>query len=117
MVASTLKVHVLGYFINGEKLSSKVTTAAVAFGVFSVLTFVSYCTAHPCWLIRPICILMHGPPMLVDKTIFGLVIYNHTNFYQFEETSSYWSKEYQFFSAFHWSTSDTPQASQCLTVQ
>ena len=28
--------------------------------------------------------------MSVDKTDFGLVIYNHTNFYRFEETSSYW---------------------------
>ena len=28
--------------------------------------------------------------MLVDKTNFGLVLYN---FYQFEETSSYWSVE------------------------
>ena len=25
--------------------------------------------------------------------------------------------KYQFFSAFHWSTSDTPLASQCITVQ
>ena len=29
--------------------------------------------------------------MLVDKTKFGLALYNHANFYQFEETSSYWS--------------------------
>ena len=29
--------------------------------------------------------------MLVDKPNFGLVIYNHAKFYQFEETSSYWS--------------------------
>ena len=29
--------------------------------------------------------------MLVDKTNFGLVIYNHANFYRFEETSSYWA--------------------------
>ena len=34
---------------------------------------------------------LHGPPMLVDKTKFGLVIYNHAKFYRFEETSSYWS--------------------------
>ena len=34
---------------------------------------------------------MHGPPMLVDKTNFGEVLYNPTNFYRFEETSSYWS--------------------------
>ena len=35
----------------------------------------------------------HGPQnlMLADKTNFGLVLYNHANFYQFEETSSYWS--------------------------
>ena len=35
--------------------------------------------------------ILHGPPMLVDKTNFGLVIYNHANIYRFEETSSYWS--------------------------
>ena len=34
---------------------------------------------------------LHGPPMLVDKTNFGLVIYNNANFYRFEELSSYWS--------------------------
>ena len=28
--------------------------------------------------------------MLVDKTNFGSVLYNHANFYRFEETSSYW---------------------------
>ena len=27
--------------------------------------------------------ILHGPPMLVDKTNFGLVFYNHANFYQF----------------------------------
>ena len=31
--------------------------------------------------------------MLVDKTNFGLVLYNQANFYQFEETSSHWSVE------------------------
>ena len=31
------------------------------------------------------------PPMLVDKTNFGSVIYKHANFYRFEKTSSYWS--------------------------
>ena len=30
-------------------------------------------------------------PMLVDKTNFSLVLYNHANFYQFEDTSDYWS--------------------------
>ena len=34
---------------------------------------------------------LHGPPMLVDKTNFDVVLYNPTNFYQSEETSSYWS--------------------------
>ena len=34
---------------------------------------------------------LHGPPMLVDKTNFGLVLYNHSNFYRFEIPSSYWS--------------------------
>ena len=29
--------------------------------------------------------------MLDDKTNFGVVLYNPTNFYRFEETSSYWS--------------------------
>ena len=29
--------------------------------------------------------------MLVDETNFGLLLYNHANFYRFEETSSYWS--------------------------
>ena len=29
--------------------------------------------------------------MSVDKTDFGLVLYNYANFYPFEETSSYWS--------------------------
>ena len=35
--------------------------------------------------------ILHGPPMLVDKTNFGLVLYNHTNFYQLEEISNHWS--------------------------
>ena len=34
---------------------------------------------------------LHGPPMLVDKTNFGSVLYNQANFYRFKETSSYWS--------------------------
>ena len=32
---------------------------------------------------------LHGPSMLVDKTNFGLVLYNYANFYRFEESSSY----------------------------
>ena len=35
--------------------------------------------------------VLHDPQITVDKTDFGLVIYNHANFYRFEETSSYWS--------------------------
>ena len=31
--------------------------------------------------------------MLADKTNFGSVLYNHANFYQFEETSNYWLVE------------------------
>ena len=46
-------------------------------------------------------------PGNAGKTNFGLGIYNHGNFYRFEESSSYW----------YWSTSDTPPASQCITVQ
>ena len=46
--------------------------------------------------------------MLVDENDFGLVIYNHANFYRFEKISSYWSvKRISVFSAFHWSTSNT----------
>ena len=26
---------------------------------------------------------LHGPPMSVDKTNFGLELYNHANFYRF----------------------------------
>ena len=36
---------------------------------------------------------LHGPTMLVDNTNFGSVIYNHANFYLFEETSTYWLVE------------------------
>ena len=32
---------------------------------------------------------LHGPPMLVDKTNFGLVLYKLANFYRFEESSIY----------------------------
>ena len=34
--------------------------------------------------------LFRGPPMLVDKITSGLMLFNPTNFYQFEEISSYW---------------------------
>ena len=56
--------------------------------------------------------------MSVDKTDFGLVFYNHANFIGLREHLGIGQlNEYQFFSAFHWSTSDTPPASQCVTVQ
>ena len=38
-------------------------------------------------------LLFHGPPMLVDKTNLDSVIYNHANFFPFEETSNYWLVE------------------------
>ena len=61
---------------------------------------------------------LHGPPMSVDQTDFGLVLYNHANLYRFEEhLVTGRLNKYQFFSAFHWSTSDTPPAPQCITVQ
>ena len=40
--------------------------------------------------VSSLALVLHGPPMLVDKTNFGLVLYNHAIFYQFEETSSNW---------------------------
>ena len=44
---------------------------------------------------------LHSPPMFVDRINFGLVLYNQANFYQFEETSSYWSvKRISFFHCF-----------------
>ena len=60
---------------------------------------------------------LHGSPMLADKTKFGIVLCNQTNFYRFEESSIGQLSEYQFFSSFHWSTSDTPPASLCITEQ
>ena len=49
-----------------------------------------YCFFSLFCLIFIILPLLHGPPMLVDKTKSGLVFYNHASFYRFEETSSYW---------------------------
>ena len=40
--------------------------------------------------------------MLVDKTKFGSVLYNHANFYRFDQLH-----DDQFFSAFHWSSAIT----------
>ena len=62
---------------------------------------------------------LHGPSMLVDKTNFGLVLYNCAYFYRFEGKHLVIGQlnEYQFFSAFQWSTSDTNSTSQCIIVQ
>ena len=56
--------------------------------------------------------------MLADKTNIGLVLYNHTDFYRFEKTSSYWSvKRISVFLCFSLVSGDTLAASQCITVQ
>ena len=60
------------------------TITLISFRCPNVLNFI----AGKCFLWTG---LLHGPPMLVDKTKFGLVLYNHANHYRFEETSSYWS--------------------------
>ena len=66
----------------------------------------------------PFMTVLHGPPMLVDKTNFGLVIYNYFNFIGLRNNLVIGQlNEYKFFCAFHWSTSNTPLASQCITVQ
>ena len=66
----------------------------------------------------PFMTVLHGPPMLVDKTKFGLVIYNYFKFIGLRNNLVIGQfNEYSFFSAFHWSTSNTPLASQCITVQ
>ena len=64
--------------------------------------FFKYCTARQCWLIRPILVQC----FIITLTFIGLR--NHLVIGQLNE--------YQFFSAFHWSTSGTPPASQCITV-
>ena len=70
------------------------------------------------WLDRPFETILHGPPMSVDKTNFGSCSIITPTFIGYEETSCYWSvKRYQFFSAFHLSTSDPPPTSQRITVQ
>ena len=56
--------------------------------------------------------------MFVDKTSFGLVLYITPTFISLGKHLVIGRlNEYQFFSAFHWSTRDTPAASQCITVQ
>ena len=56
--------------------------------------------------------------MLVDKTNFVLVLYNYANFNRYEKHLLIGQlNEYQFVSAFHWSASDTPAASQYITAQ
>ena len=52
-------------------------------------------------------VLLHGPPMLVDKPNFGLVLYTHTTFIGLRKHLVISQlNEYQIFSAFHWSTSN-----------
>ena len=63
-------------------------------------------------------LVLLGPPMLVDKTNFGLVSIITPTFIGFRKHLVIGQlKEYQFFSAFHWSISDTHPASRCITVQ
>ena len=56
-----------------------------------------------CWLIRPV---------LVQCTIITPTLIGSGEHLVIDQL-----KEYYFFSAFHWSTRDTPLASQCITVQ
>ena len=63
------------------------------------------CTARQCWLIRPILV----PCSIVTPAFISLRKHLHVVIGQLNE--------YQFFIAFLWSTSDTPPASQCITVQ
>ena len=61
--------------------------------------------------------LYDGWPMLVDKTNFGLVSIITLTFVGFRIHLVIGQlNEYQFFSVFHGSTSDTPPASQCITI-
>ena len=62
-----------------------------------------YCTTRKCWLIRSV--LVQCP--IITPTFIGFrkhLVIGQLN-------------EYQFFSAFHWSTSDTHPASQYITIQ
>ena len=63
-------------------------------------------------------VLLHGPPLLNDRPILVkcsiitptfIALRNHQVIGQLNE--------YHFLSVFHWSTSDTSTASQCMTVQ
>ena len=71
----------------------------------NVVTIYLYCTARQ---------------LLVDKTNFGSVLYNHANFYRFEETSCYWSvtrlSVFLCFSLVN-QRHDTPPPSRCMTAQ
>ena len=60
---------------------------------------------------------LHGPPVLVDKTSFGLVIIIPTFISLRKHLVIGQLNKYQFFCAFHRSTSNTPLASWCITVQ
>ena len=57
------------------------------FTPFDIIVKMTYLTRSETFKFVYLSILiLHGPPMLVDKTSFGLVLYNPTNFYRFEET-------------------------------
>ena len=64
---------------------------------------VGYCTARQFGLIRPILVNDSIIPPTFINFKKHLVI-GHLN-------------EYQFFSAFYWSSSDTPPGLECITVQ
>ena len=49
---------------------------------------------------------LHGSPMLVDKTKFGMVLCNQFGLRNHLVIGQL--REYQFFSSFHWSTSELP---------
>ena len=96
-----------------DQLHCQITTVfTLAFWVLGK----RYCNTVECISLICYCLLdmdakNDGPPMLVDKTYFGLMLYYHTNFYQFGETSSYWSvKRSLVFLCFSLVNSDTPPA-------
>ena len=60
--------------------------------------------------------LLHGLPMLADKTNFGLVPYNHANYYRFEESSSYKNLSVKRISVFLCFSSVKPQHTSTITV-
>ena len=63
-------------------------------------------------------VLLDGLPMLVDRPIlvhYSIITPTFIGLRNHQVTGQL--NEYQFLSVFHWSTSDTSPASQCMTVQ